>query len=224
MHLAKIQHHLKKTLLTGVLSAIPLAVTIALIVYVEKMSREPVRAVLGIDIPFIGFAVALILIYLTGLIVSSIIGRIFLKWIDGVLLKVPILRDLYGAWKQISLTPGNSGGIYAKVVLVPDGKHAALAFTSGDALEGDPSRCCVYIPESPNPMAGQLRIVERSRLTELELTVEDAFKMLLSGGNYLPPKLSENPDRTTGGPEGPEGPEDPEGPANTIPEPAAAPS
>jgi len=196
VHLANIQSHLKKTLLTGVLSAIPLAVTIALVVYVEKMSREPVRAVLGIDIPFIGFVVAFVLIYLTGLIVSSIIGRVFLKWLDGLLLKVPILRDLYGAWKQISLTPGGSEGIYAKVVLIPDGEHTLLAFTSGEALEGDPSRCCVYVPESPNPMSGQLRIVERSRLTELALTVEDAFKMLLSGGNFLPSKLSSGADRT----------------------------
>ncbi|HGG57067.1 MAG TPA: DUF502 domain-containing protein, partial [Nannocystis exedens] len=194
MYLAKIQRHLKKTLLTGVLSAIPLAVTIALVVYVEKMSREPVKAILGLDIPFIGFVVAFALIYLIGLIVSSLVGRIFLKWVDRVLLKVPILRDLYRAWKQISLTPGTSAGIYSKVVLIPDSEHALLGFTSGDALEGDPSRCCVYIPESPNPMSGQLRIVERNRLTELNLSVDDAFKMLLSGGNYLPSTLSQDPD------------------------------
>ncbi len=185
----RLRRHLKKTLLTGVFSTIPLVVTIAVIAYIEGKSREPVRALLGIDIPFVGFAVALGVIYIVGLIVSSIIGRLFLDWIDSLLLKVPILREVYGAWKQISLAPGGREGIYAKVVLVPDGARSVLAFTSGDPISGDPSRCCVYIPEVPNPMSGRLFIVELERCTTLDISVEEAFKMLLSGGNYVPPEI-----------------------------------
>lgn len=182
----KLKRHLKKTLLTGIFSTIPLVVTVALIVYVEKSSRAPVKALFGIDVPFIGFAVAIGVIYLVGLIVSSIVGRMLLDWIDRLLLKVPVLRELYKAWKQVSLTPGGREGIYAKVVLVPDGERAVLAFTSGDPLDGDPDRCCVYIPEVPNPMVGRLFVVERARCTELNVSVEEAFKMILSSGNYVP--------------------------------------
>lgn len=185
----KLKRHLKKTILTGIFSTIPLVVTVALIVYVEKSSREPVKALFGIDVPFIGFAVAIAVIYLVGLIVSSIVGRMLLEWIDRLLLKVPVLRELYKAWKQVSLTPGGREGIYAKVVLVPDGERAVLAFTSGDPLDGDPDRCCVYIPEVPNPMVGRLFVVERARCTELNVSVEEAFKMILSSGNYVPAEI-----------------------------------
>ncbi len=173
-------------------STIPLVVTIAVIAYIEGKSREPVRALLGIDIPFIGFAVALGVIYIVGLVVSSIVGRLLLEWLDSLLLKVPILREVYRAWKQISLTPGGREGIYAKVVLVPDGERSVLAFTSGDSIAGDPSRCCVYIPEVPNPMTGRLFIVERERCTTLAISVEEAFKMLLSGGNYVPAEIGQS--------------------------------
>ena len=188
----RLQSHLKKTLLTGVFSTIPLVVTIAVIAYIEGKSREPVRALLGIDIPFVGFAVALGVIYLVGLIVSSLVGRLLLEWLDSLLLKVPILREVYRAWKQISLTPGGREGIYAKVVLVPDGARSVLAFTSGEPISGDPSRCCVYIPEVPNPMSGRLFIVELERCTTLDISVEEAFKMFLSGGNYVPPEIGKS--------------------------------
>ena len=102
---------------------------------------------------------------------------------------MPILREVYRAWKQISLAPGGREGIYAKVVLVPDGARSVLAFTSGEPIAGDPSRCCVYIPEVPNPMSGRLFIVELERCTTLDISVEEAFKMLLSGGNYVPPEI-----------------------------------
>ncbi|MEZ4385004.1 MAG: DUF502 domain-containing protein [Nannocystaceae bacterium] len=185
----KLRRHLKKTLLTGIFSTIPLVVTVAVVVYVEKSSRAPVKALFGIDVPFIGFAVALAVIYLVGLVVSSIVGRMILDGLDRLLLKVPVLRELYKAWKQVSLTPGGREGIYAKVVLVPDGERSVLAFTSGDPLDGDPERCCVYIPEVPNPMVGRLFVVERARCTELNVSVEEAFKMILSSGNYVPKEI-----------------------------------
>ncbi|MCA9638720.1 MAG: DUF502 domain-containing protein [Myxococcales bacterium] len=185
----RLQRHLRRTFLTGIFAAIPLAVTVAVIAYVEKASREPVAALLGINIPFIGIGVALVLIYLIGLIVSSIVGKLLLAWLDRLLLRVPVLRELYKAWKEISLTPGGREGIYGRVVLVPDGDQMILGFTSGDAIDGDAERICVYIPDTPNPMAGHLALIERSLCIDLGIPAEEAFKMILSGGNYVPPAI-----------------------------------
>src|SRR5439155_16153192 len=103
--------------------------------------------VLDVNGPFLGTAVAIGLIYVLGLIVSSLIGRVFLRLIDWILLRVPGLRELYRAWKQIALTPGGKEGMYAKVVLVPiEGQSKMLGFTSGDAIPGDESTCCVFVP------------------------------------------------------------------------------
>lgn len=186
-----IQRHLRNTFLAGIFAAIPLAVTIFIIWYVESVTREPLRQFLGINIPFLGIAVALALIYLLGVGVSSLIGRWFLRTFDKVLLHVPVLKELYRAWKQVALTPGGKEGMYARIVLVPAESEGGyfLAFTSGEPLPGDSAACCVFVPNVPNPVTGRLMFVRRDRCLPLELTTEEAFKILLSSGNYVPAQV-----------------------------------
>src|SRR5688572_15108559 len=113
------QNHLRNTFLTGIFAAIPLAVTIFVIVYVERATREPVRNLTGWNTPFIGILIAIGAIYLLGLSVGSLIGRYVLAQLDRLLLRVPVLKEIYQAWKHISLTSGGKEGMYAKVVLIP---------------------------------------------------------------------------------------------------------
>ena len=124
------KNYLRSTFITGVFSAIPLVATIFVLWYVDKLTREPVKAVIGIDAPFVGFGVALVGIFVLGMLVRSLIGKYVLAGIDALLLKVPVLADIYKAWKQVTLTPGGSEGMYAKVVLVQlDGEAWHLGFT-----------------------------------------------------------------------------------------------
>ena len=183
-----LKNHLRTTFLTGIFAATPLAVTIFVIWYIEAITRQPLRDVLNIDIPFIGIVLALVLIYLLGLAVSSLIGKWLLNRIDALLSRVPVLRDLYQAWKHISVTPGGREGIFARVVLVPieDGRIRTLGFTSGEPIAGDPATCCVFVPAAPNPMNGRLLFVPMADCILLETTPEEAFKWILSGGNYVP--------------------------------------
>jgi uncharacterized membrane protein len=110
--------------------------------------------------------------------------------IDWILLHVPVLRELYRAWKQVALTPGGKEGMYAKVVLVPvEGQNKMLGFTSGDPVPGDAGTCCVFVPNSPNPVLGRLYFVPRDRCQVLDISAEEAFKCLISTGNYIPPQV-----------------------------------
>src|SRR5439155_24726723 len=84
-----LRKHLRNTFLAGIFAAIPLAVTIFIVWYVEHATRETMRQLLDVNVPFLGIAVAIGLIYVLGLIVSSLIGRIFLRLIDWILLRVP---------------------------------------------------------------------------------------------------------------------------------------
>ena len=183
-----LKRHLRNTLLTGIFSAIPLVITVVVIWYVEKLTREPLKALFGLDTPFLGIAVALAAIYLLGVLINSILGRYLLRWLDALLRKVPVLKDIYEAWKQITLTPGGKEGIYAQVVLIPGANEAVqeLGFTSGDPVEGNPELCCVFVPGTPNPTSGRLVFVARSRIVPLGISAEEAFKFALSGGNYVP--------------------------------------
>jgi len=186
-----IQKHLRNTFLTGIFAAIPLAVTVFVVIYIEGVTRQPLRQATGIDIPFVGVLVAVAAIYLLGLIVNSLLGRLLLRSIDRVLSHLPFLKDLYQAWKQVTLTPGGKEGMYAKVVLIsPDGEHTCmLGFTSGDPLPGDALSCCVFVPNAPNPVTGRLYFVRREHCRMLDITANDAFKLLLSNGNYVPPQV-----------------------------------
>lgn len=187
----RLKQHLRNAFVTGVFSAIPLVITVVVVWYIEKLTREPLRALFGIDTPFLGILVAILAIYVLGVIVNSLLGRLLLRGLDALLSKVPVLKDIYEAWKHITLTPGGKEGIYARVVLVPgDGEDSwMLGFTSGEPVEHDPELCCVFIPGTPNPTAGKILFVARRRCVVLETTAEAVFKTALSGGNYVPPEV-----------------------------------
>ncbi|MBL9104719.1 MAG: DUF502 domain-containing protein [Myxococcales bacterium] len=187
----RIKQHLRNAFITGVFSAIPLVITIVVVWYVEKLTREPLKALFGVDTPFLGVLVAILGIYALGVIVNSLLGRVLIRLIDWLLSRVPILKDIYEAWKHITLTPGGKEGIYARVVLIPGDAEGTwmLAFTSGDPLENDPELCCVFVPGTPNPTAGKILFVSRSRCIPLDISAEAVFKTALSGGNFVPPEV-----------------------------------
>jgi len=184
--------HLRNTFLAGIFAAIPVGVTLFLIWYVETATRAPLRNVFNgrFDIPFIGIPITLILVYLLGLAVTSIVGKWAMRLADRLLLRLPLLKDLYQAWKQITVTPGGKEGMYAKVVLVPlEGEARVLGFTSGECVPGDSQMICVFVPNCPNPVMGRLYFVEREKAQVLEMTAEEAFKFLLSTANYIPREI-----------------------------------
>lgn len=189
--MASLQKHLRNTFLTGIFAAAPIAVTLFVIVYVENATRAPLHRWLGINIPFVGVLVALALIYALGLLVNSLLGRWLITVVDRVLLRVPVLKELYQAWKHVSVSPGGKEGIFAKVVLVPveTGRARTLGFTSGEAIAGDPSTCCVFVPAAPNPLNGRLYFVPLAEVMVLDLSPEEAFKVILSSGNYVPAEV-----------------------------------
>jgi uncharacterized membrane protein len=187
-----VQTHLRNTFLAGALAAAPIAATVILIVYVESVTRAPIKQALGINVPFIGVAMAIVLIYLVGLVVNSLLGKWIIRLVDALLLRVPVLNELYKAWKHVSVTTTAKDGVFSKVVLVPveGGRARTIGFSSGEAIPGDPKTCCVFVPAVPNPMNGRLYFVPIEDVRVLDLSVEDAFKIILSGGNYLPQEVA----------------------------------
>jgi uncharacterized membrane protein len=181
--------HIRKTFLTGVFAAIPLAVTIFIVYWINDKTEAITYWIFHHNIPFLGLVIALGTIYLTGMIANSLIGRFFLRRVDKVLSHLPMVREIYLAWKQIALTPGGTEGTFSRVVLVPDetGRMKLLGFTSGRVVEGAEPAYCVFVPNSPNPITGRLYFVPVSECTILTMSVEEAFKVILSTGNYVPP-------------------------------------
>lgn len=186
--MVNLQDHLRKTFLTGILGAAPVAVTVFIVWWIDAQTRPIAESILHVNVPFIGILVAVFVIYLVGLIGTSLIGKSVLKIIDGWLKKVPLFRQFYEAWKQIALTPGGTEGVFSKVVLIADetGRMQMLGFTSGRNVEGTDDLLAVFVPQAPNPMNGRLYFVQRGKCQFIPLSTEQAFKVLISTGNYTP--------------------------------------
>jgi uncharacterized membrane protein len=192
--MARLQNHVRNTFLAGIFAAVPIVVTAFILWWVESKTRPAAHYILvrffhiDRDIPFLGVVLALVGIYLAGMVTTSLVGRLILGMIDRILLRVPILRQVYSGWKQVALTPGGTEGIFSRVALINDepGHSLVLGFTNGKAIEGTSDVICVFVPFAPNPVTGQLRLVHRASCQMLEISPEEAFKIILSTGNYVP--------------------------------------
>jgi uncharacterized membrane protein len=182
--------HFRKNFLTGALAATPIAITAYLIYLINEYTELALSKVAGgRNIPIVGLVLALVIIYFAGMLANSIIGQFVLRRVDHLLASVPLVREIYRAWKQIALTPGGTEGTFSKVVLLPDetGRMKWLGFTSGRQVEGAEPMYCVFVPNSPNPITGRIYFVPIHECTILTMSIEEAFKVILSTGNYVPP-------------------------------------
>lgn len=186
-----IQAHLRTTFLAGIFAAIPIGVTAFLIWKADELTRGISQYIFGKPIPFVGAIIAVLAVYLLGLFVTLSLGKFVLRLVDKALSRIPGLQTLYESWKQISLTPGGGEGMFARVVLIADEthQHRVMGFTSGDLVPGEINTICVFVPNAPNPIQGKLYFVARDKVIFTPLSSEEAFKLLLSTGNYIPPML-----------------------------------
>lgn len=156
--------------------------------------RVPGLTIDGQPVPGLGFASVVLLILLTGVIAHNILGKHVLHALEQQLLKVPVVRSIYNATKQISQAfVGNQRSLFRQVVLVPfptPGTYA-VAFLTAEASpevrrKVDENTVSVFVPTTPNPTSGYLLIVHTSDLIVLDMTVEEAVKLVISGGAVMP--------------------------------------
>lgn len=173
--------------MAGALAAIPVAVTAFILWYLDAKAR----ALFDIRVPALGLVVAVVGLYLLGLFITSLIGRWILTGADALLAHIPGLRALYQSWKQMAFSPEGDEGIFARVVLVPDetGRMQMMGFSTRKPIEGDPETIGVFVPGSPNPTSGRLYFVPARDCITLDLPARAAFKVLISGGNYIPEQI-----------------------------------
>jgi uncharacterized membrane protein len=185
--MGRIQVHIRNKMVAGALAAIPVAVTVFILWYVDSRAR----AIFGVEYPFVGILIAVAAIYLLGLFVTSLVGQFLLGLFDALIRRIPGLRDLYRSWKQVAVTTEKQEGIFAHVVLIPDetGSMRLLGFTNGHGIDGDIATWCVFVPGSPNPTTGRLYFVLSSPCVPVDMRPQEALKLIISGGNYVPPAI-----------------------------------
>jgi uncharacterized membrane protein len=194
---------LKKYFITGLLIWVPLAITVwVLSLIVRTMDQsllllpEAVRPeqILGVYIPGIGALLTLLVVFLTGLVTANIIGQKLIRFWEGVLARIPVVKSVYYSVKQVSDTLFSSNGeAFRKALLVeyPRKGSWTIAFMTGQPggdvvnhLPGD--HISVYVPTTPNPTSGFFLMMPRSEIVELDMSVDDALKYIISMGVVAP--------------------------------------
>ena len=190
---------LKKYLITGLLVWIPLAFTIwVLTLIVSTMDRSllllppPWRpeSWLGFPLPGAGALLTLLVLLLTGMATANIMGQRMVQWWEALLSRIPIVRSIYSSVKQVSdtlLAPDGHSFRRAVLVEFPQRGQWTVAFVVGAASErvaggmaGE--QLLVYVPTAPNPTSGYTLLVRPDEVRELDMSVDEALKFVISLG------------------------------------------
>ena len=189
-------------LISGLLFWIPLALTVLVIKFFLEVVNNlvPARflpeALLNLDtsIPGSGFVFVVLILLITGALVTNILGRKLLDLWERALNKIPGFRNIYNALKKISSTVLNtSSESFRKAFLIqyPSKGIWVVAFQSGD-YKGEIEEIIgedvinLFVPTTPNPTSGFLLFVPRKDVIILDMNVEEGIKMVISGGIVTP--------------------------------------
>jgi uncharacterized membrane protein len=197
---------LKKYLITGLLIWIPLAITIwVLNLIVSTMDQslqllppqyQP-QVLLGYQILGLGALLTVVVVFVTGVLASNILGQRLLLFWENLLGRIPVVKTIYTGVKQVSDTlfaPGGKAFRKALLVQYPREGSWTIAFLTGrpggdvaNHLHGD--YLSVYVPTTPNPTSGFFLMMPRADVIELDMSVDEALKYVISMG-LVTPELS----------------------------------
>lgn len=195
---------LKRYFIAGLLVLLPLWVTFEAIVFLVGLFDRSLHLVpsnyhpevlLGFDVPGFGILVSVVIVLTTGMLVANILGNKLLHWWERLLSKIPLVRSIYTAVKQIvEAVVGTDQQTFQKVYLVQYPRHGlwTLGFqtskTRGEAQSktGVDQVINLFIPTTPNPTSGFFIMAPVQEVVELEMSVDDALKMVISGGVVVP--------------------------------------
>ena len=195
---------LKRYFITGLLVVVPIWGTVlvlkTLFVTLDGLLGDiPARYVTQRYVPGVGILVLVIVILLAGLLATNIMGRRLVTIWEDWLQRVPVVRGIYATIKammDVLSFKDRTGETakYSRVVMIefPRKGQYALALvtgiTPGEVQDISPDRVInVYVPTSPNPTSGYLLFVPESELIPVNMSVDEAMKMMFSGGMYTPP-------------------------------------
>ena len=204
---------LRRYLVAGVLVWLPILATIWVVSFLLRImdgtllllpqSYRP-QALVGFALPGLGAVLAFIVLLLTGLLVTNLIGRRLIVWGEEFLNHIPVVRTVYGGVKSFTESVFSQSNAFRKVVMIEYPRPGAWSIgfmTAEDVPEvseklGVP-HAAVYLSVALNATAGYLVMVPRSEVVELDMSVDAAMKMIITCGVVVPPAPAHKPHAVT---------------------------
>lgn len=197
------RHSLKRYIMAGLLIWIPVGATFVVIRFIVELldktlsllpkSYQP-EHLLGYNIPGIGVLLSLLLLLLTGVLVTNFLGAKLVALGETILDKIPLVRSIYQAVKQVLETVFSSNSnAFRKVLLIEYPRKGlwSIAFQTGTTCEKinqhtHPNMITIFVPTTPNPTSGFLMMLRKEDAIQLDMSVDEALKMVISLGVMQP--------------------------------------
>jgi len=195
---------LRRYFISGLLVLVPIWITVLAINFLLTILSATVNLLpekyqpdnlLGVHIPGIGVIVTLAIILLTGIIVANFVGKKLVAIGDALIARIPLVRSIYTASKQVLdtiFTPG--GKAFRKVLLVEYPRKGlwSIAFQTGNGIDEaventkEGELVTIFVPTTPNPTSGFLMMVPRKDVFEMKMSIDQALKFVISLGVVQP--------------------------------------
>jgi uncharacterized membrane protein len=201
MGMRKFFNHFKKFIFRGIITLIPLVLTILIIRFLYFAIDQRVMSIvednLGISIPGLGFLILGLLLYLIGVITSSFIGNRIVRTLEFITNKIPLVGKIYNIGQQLTQTfslPEKQ--VFKKAVLVEFLREGAwtIGFVTGKIY--DENQDCellkIYVPTPPNPTSGFLLFVREEQVRDPNWSMDTALKITVSCGILTPENIQKN--------------------------------
>ena len=189
-----------KRIFAGVLLFVPFYITYHIIrmlfLYIDGLSQPIVSPILGHRVRGVGFLLTFLLLYALGLIATNVVGRSFLRWLESLILHAPVIKNVYATAKEaIETISMPSKEKFKRVILIeyPRKGIYAIGFVTGWTKGADEKTLLnVFVPSPPNPATGLLVFVPESDAINTEISIEEAVKIIVSGGLIAPKAIAKH--------------------------------
>jgi uncharacterized membrane protein len=190
----KIMDHLKGKFLTGLFVVIPLGITLFILKFLFSFADGILGTYLDSlftaitnresHFPGLGMLTAAVIIYLTGLLATNVLGTQLLRWGDTLLSRIPLVKSIYTSSKQLTKVFQEGKTSYRRAVFVewPRPGVRAIGFVTAEIERDGEKLVVVYVPTMPNPTSGFALFFREEEVLESGMTVEEAVKFVVSGG------------------------------------------
>lgn len=194
---------LQKYLIAGLLVWLPIVVTVLLFRFLITLMDQTLillpsqirpEAVIGFKLPGLGLILTLLVLIITGIFAANFVGKSMVNFGEKIFKKIPIVRSVYSAAKNFAdIVFSDTGQSFKKVLLIqyPRKGVYSLAFQTSTNL-GEVQKktgsdvVCTFVPTTPNPTSGFIIILPKADVIEMDMEVDEAFKMIVSLGVVVP--------------------------------------
>jgi uncharacterized membrane protein len=194
---------LRRYLVAGVLVWLPILATLWIVSFIVSLmdsillwlpaAYRPENLV-GFRVPGLGIVVALVVVLVTGLMVTNLIGRRLVQYWDGIIRRIPLVRSVHGGVKSFAESVFSQSNSFRKVVMIqyPRAGAWSIGFITAEnvaevADKTGVQHACVYVPTTPNPTSGFIVMVPATEVVELQMSVDAAMRMIITCGVVMPP-------------------------------------